>query len=157
MIMGKVTTIVVAIVLIVSVFLIFSNIQDSEIRYLASPYYEMSYTELGEHTVEYDYKDLLRNIDGYSGKVIFVEGEVTNTQHDIDLMTVCMKEDTFTCNMIFVDLNKNYNWLKGDELSGFVLVDSLSQAHRTNMLTGNQYDTDLLPRTTEINLKCSNC
>ena len=125
--------------------------------------YEMSDSELSSTAVDWNYKDMLRNIDDYSEELIFVDGVVTNTQKDYDMLTLyvnCDTEPEVICHngeRIFVYLNGDTSWLEDDQLSGFVKVDDLSE-------TGSFSDTgefigsgDYIPSTHEIRLTCSNC
>ena len=124
----------------------------------------MSYSELSLISVEHDYKSLLRNIDNYSGKIIFVEGEVINLQRDLIklpdgtivdgergqylkdnrnqyLLGLCVDESNYvltsTCDVImFLDVNGISTWLENDKLSGYVEVVSLEKVFYNNRVTG---------------------
>ena len=124
----------------------------------------MSYTELSLIAVQHDYKSLLKNFDNYSGKIIFVEGEVINLQRDLIklpdgtivdgergqylkdnrnqyLLGLCVDESSYfltsTCDVImFLDVNGIDTWLEKDKLSGYVEVVSLEEVFYTNMFTG---------------------
>ena len=125
----------------------------------------MSYSELSLISVQHDYKSLLRNIDNYSGKIIFVEGEVVNLQRDFiklsdgtivdgakgqyfkdnrnqHLLGLCVDESNYflttsNCDAImFLDVNGISTWLEKDKLSGYVEVVSLEEVFYNNRVTG---------------------
>ena len=125
----------------------------------------MSYSELSLIAVQHDYKSLLRNIDNYSGKIIFVEGEVMNLEREWiklsdgtivdgakgqylkdsstqDLLGLCVDESNYflttsNCDEImFLDVNGISTWLENDKLSGYVEVMSLEEVFYNNMGTG---------------------
>ena len=125
----------------------------------------MSYSELSLIAVQHDYKSLLRNTDNYSGKIIFVEGEVINLEREWiklsdgtivdgakgqyikdsstqDLLGLCVDESNYflstsNCDEImFLDVNGISTWLENDKLSGYVEVVSLEEVFYSNMVTG---------------------
>ena len=125
----------------------------------------MSYSELSLISVEHDYKSLLRNIDNYSGKIIFVEGEVMNLEREWiklsdgtivdgakgqylkdsstqDLLGLCVDESNYflttsNCDeIILLDVNGIGTWLEKDKLSGYVEVVSLEKVFYNNRVTG---------------------
>ena len=128
-------------------------------KFKAKSYEEMNSSELSLIAVQHDYKDLLRNIDNYEGRIIFVEGVVTNIQRDINLLNLCITMGTFSCDEpMFIDVNGIDTWLQDDQLSGFVKVTSLSETGRSSPTTGEFIGSgEYIPRTDEIRLTCSNC
>ena len=125
----------------------------------------MSYSELSLIVVQHDYKSLLRNIDNYSEKIIFVNGEVINLEREWiklsdgtivdgakgqylkdsstqDLLGLCVDESNYflttsNCDEImFLDVNGNSTWLEKDKLSGYVEVISLEEVFYSNRVTG---------------------
>ena len=133
-------------------------------KFKAKNYENMSYSELSLIAVEYDYKSLLKKFDDYTGKIIFVEGEVINLQRDLIklsdgtivgsergqylkdnrneyLLGLCVDESSYfltsTCDVImFLDVNGIGTWLEKDKLSGYVEVVSLEEVFYSNMVTG---------------------
>ena len=125
----------------------------------------MSYTELSLIAVQHDYKSLLKNFDNYSGKIIFVEGEVMNLEREWiklsdgtivdgakgqylkdsstqDLLGLCVDESNYflstsNCDEImFLDVNGISTWLENDKLSGYVEIVSLEEVFYSNSVTG---------------------
>ena len=147
----------------------------------------MSYSELSLIAVQHDYKSLLRNIDNYSGKIIFVEGEVMNLEREWiklsdgtivdgakgqylkdsstqDLLGLCVDESNYflttsNCDEImFLDVNGISTWLENDKLSGYVEVISLEEVFYNNMGAGNTGSSeDYVPQIKQMKLRCSNC
>jgi len=125
----------------------------------------MSYSELSLIAVQHDYKSLLKNFDNYSGKIIFVEGEVMNLEREWiklsdgtivdgakgqylkdsstqDLLGLCVDESNYflstsNCDEImFLDVNGISTWLENDKLSGYVKIVSLEEVFYSNSVTG---------------------
>jgi len=125
----------------------------------------MSYSELSLIAMQYDYKSLLKNFDDYSGKIIFVEGEVMNLKREWmklsdgtivdgvkgqylkdsstqDLLGLCVDESNYflstsNCDEImFLDVNGISTWLENDKLSGYVKIVSLEEVFYSNSVTG---------------------
>jgi hypothetical protein len=166
---GKLKKVIICIIIIpILIFAALAIVMESspgviEIRKL-DLLYEMSDSELSSMEVVWNYKDLLRNSEDYSEKIIFVEGIVKSTQREYDMITLylnCDTEPEVICHnneRMFVDLKwEGKSWLEDDQLSGFVKVADPSE-------TGHFSDTgefigsgDYIPRADEIRLTCSNC
>jgi len=167
----KIVLCVIPLIILFSIIFIVSDGQNdkSEIRVIdkfkTNNHENMSYSELSLIAVQYDHKSLLRNFDNYSGKIIFVEGEVINLQREwiklsdgtiVDgskgqylkdkrnqnLLGLCVDESTYflttsTCDVImFLDVNGMDTWLEKDKLSGYVEVVSLEEVFYSNRVTG---------------------
>jgi hypothetical protein len=136
--------------------------EDSMFSNSARGFDDMSYSELSLIAVQYDYKDSLRNIDDYSGKIIFVEGIVINAQRDTGQLNLCVDKKGY-CSMsddfMFVNVNGINTWLEDDKLSGYVEVQRLEEVFVSTMFTaGKSVSTgDYVPYVKEIKLRCSNC
>jgi len=127
-------------------------------------YSQMNDKELVSIQIDWQYRDLLRNIDDYSGKIIFVEGKVTNVQRDIGSINLCTNGYTdygvFFCEeYMFVNVNGITTWLEDDKLSGFVEVKRLSETGTNNMFTGGEWvgSGNYVPKVNEVRLICGNC
>ena len=131
-------------------------------KFKAKSHEEMNSSELSLFVVQHDFKDLMRNIDDYSGKIIFVEGVVTNVQRDIGLLNLCVDKKGY-CSLsddfMFVEVNGINNWLEDDKLSGYVKVQDLGEVFHSNMFTGGEMvgSGDYVPQVKELRLTCSNC
>jgi predicted nucleic acid-binding Zn-ribbon protein len=127
-------------------------------------YNQMSDIELANIQVDWEYRDLLRNIDDYSGKIIFVDGKVTNVQRDLNSINLCTHSTTvysvFSCEeFMFVSVNGINTWLEDDQLTGFVKVEQLKETGTKNALTKGEWvgSGNFVPEVVEITLTCSNC
>tara|TARA_B110000014_G_C19680969_1_gene357185 strand:- start:49 stop:573 length:525 start_codon:yes stop_codon:yes gene_type:complete len=124
-----------------------------------------TFEEAESIAIDWNYKDMLRNIDNYSNELIFVEGVVKSTQRDSDVLTLyvnCDTEPKVICHnndRIFVHVHGITNtWLVDDHLSGFVKVTRLSEVGKFSDTTGEWIGSgNYIPRTDEIKLTCSNC
>ena len=173
--MGKVKKIIIGIVILsILIFAAWFMVMDSspgviELRKL-DLLYEMSDSELSSMVVDWNYKDMLRNIDNYSNELIFVEGVVKDTKRDqnnpdkvtmVTLHVNCETEPKVRCyngEWVFVKTNGITTWLEDDQLSGFVKVTGLSETGSFSDTTGEFIaDGDYIPRADEIRLTCSNC
>ena len=167
----KIVLCVIPIIILFSIIFIVSDGQNdkSELRnvdkFKTNNHENRSYSQLSLISVQHDYKSLLRNIDNYSGKIIFVEGEVINLQRDLiklsdgtivdgakgqyfkdnrnqHLLGLCVDESNYflttsNCDEImFLDVNGISTWLEKDKLSGYVEVISLEEVFYSNMVTG---------------------
>ena len=120
---------------------------------------QMSEQELSALAVDWNFRDILRNADYYTGKIIFVEGEVININHNADSITFCVQMGSYGCDeKMFVTNNGMNTWLEDDQLSGFVKVKKLSETFRSSISTGELIGTgNYIPKVNEIKLTCSNC
>jgi len=112
----------------------------------------MSNSELNQIKTDWQFRDLLRNIDGYSGKIIFVEGEVAFVDRDMGELYLCTSTHNakfgipYTCadEDFVVKVNGVDTWVGKDILHGYVEV------------TGElNYMSHIEVK--EIKLTCSNC
>jgi hypothetical protein len=120
----------------------------------------MSAEELMSLSVEWTYADLMRNMDNYEGKIIFVEGEVTKIQRDVGSLNLCINAGSYSCDdFMFVGVNGITNWLEDDRLSGFVEVINLKERGTKSPITGGEWvgSGEYVPKVKEVKLTCSNC
>ena len=120
----------------------------------------MSFESLEKISQDWTYKDILRNIDNYKGKIIFVEGKVTGVQRDIGMLNLCVKPLKYSCNdFMFVEVNGIDTWLEDDKLSGYAEVQRLGEVFHKNIFTGGEQvgSGEYVPHIKEIKLTCSNC
>ena len=119
----------------------------------------MSFESLEKISQDWTFKDILRNIDNYEGKIIYIDGEVAKTLKSMDMMTLCVKDNTFLCDEhMFVNVNGKTTWLEDDKLNGFVMVESLRERGKVSPTTGEIIGTEnYIPEVKEIKLTCSNC
>jgi len=142
----------------VSLFLVFvvipffgMSVPAIEDRQALKQFLQMSDQELHTMAVDWNYKDLLRNTDDYTGKIIFVDGKVGFIDRDRGELQLCTSTNNpmfsdYTCrnNDFFVKLNGIDSWIEEDMLQGYVEV------------TGKFWNNSV-PKVKEIKLTCSNC
>ena len=116
-------------------------------------YEEMNSSELSLIAVQYDYRDLMRNIDNYKGKIIFVDGTISNTQPNFDMITL-YNEIGGSYQRMFIQTSSNY--LVDDKISGYVKVHGLSETAPRTVL-GTTMPSEFLPTAIDVRLTCSNC
>ena len=122
-------------------------------------YDKMSISELALMSVDWNYRDILRDIDNYENDIIFVDGTVTKIHRDLNSINLCINPGDYSCDdFIFVNVDEN-KWLEDDKLSGFVEVNRLEETGSSNMFTGEEWvgSGNYVPRVSEIRLICSNC
>jgi hypothetical protein len=120
---------------------------------------QMTDSKLSAMAVDWNYKDLLRNIDYYSGKIIFVDGTVTKIHRDFNSINLCINAGNYSCDdFMFVNVDEN-KWLEDDKLSGFVEVKRLEETGTANKFADGEWvgSGNYVPRVSEIRLTCSNC
>ena len=136
------------------------SVPDTEIestgidKFKAKSYEEMNSSELSLIAVQYDYRDLMRNIDNYKGKIIFVDGTISNTQPNFDMITLCNEIGGNSCELMFIQTSSNY--LVDDKISGYVKVHRLSETAPRTVL-GTTMPSEFLPTAIDVRLTCSNC
>ena len=155
--MGKVSTIIIVFGLLIGAYAIFEFISSGEILF-DEDLKLLSEQELQQMSMDWAYRDVVRNIDAYKGEVIFISGVVVNTQPDIDLITICSNSSTrnLDCEHMFIDLNENFNYLEDDVIRGCVQINHLSETVGRTVL-GTEMGTSWLPRVYEIKLECIHC
>ena len=162
--MGKLKKISIAFVGLIVLFYIVNLVTSGEIERVIptstvandqpreKSYMMMSDSELLALSLNLEYRDLLRNIDEYSKKIIFVEGEVASTDRDRDELVLCTSTKNakygipYICGKedFIVKVNRIDTWIEVDILRGYVEI------------TGKvKYSTDIIVK--EIKLTCSNC
>jgi len=107
---------------------------------------QMNDQELNTIAVDWNYRDLLRNTDDYTGKIIFVEGKVSFVARDSARegeLRLCMTSNCHDESFI-VKSNGIDSWIEEDMLQGYVEV------------TGKFWNNSV-PKVKEIKLTCSNC
>ena len=121
---------------------------------------QMSDSELSVLAVDWNFRDLLRSEDSYLGKIIFVDGTVSNIHRDLDMMNLCINMGSYSCDdFMFVNVNGITTWLENDRLSGYVEVKKLTETGSNNVFTKGEWvgSGEYVPRVKEIRLICSNC
>ena len=121
---------------------------------------QMSDYELSVLAVDWNYRDILRNANSYSGKIIFVDGTVDKIHRNTGTVNLCINMGSYRCDdWMFVSGNGISSWLEDDKLSGYVEVKKLEETGTNNAFTKGEWvgSGEYVPRVQEIRLICSNC
>jgi|LWDU01.1.fsa_nt_gi hypothetical protein len=152
--MGKVVNIVLVIIMVGGAYFMLSS---GDLIYFGTEYDDMSASELSDIAIDWNYRDLQRNYDENNGKVIFVQGVISNVQSNQNTVTICEKSDTskFSCNVMFVRTDSN--WLVDDKISGFVEITGIREVANPVDPTGIIGKGTYYPSVNDIRLFCTTC
>ncbi len=129
-------------------FVVIPSVMDAEeitLIIIKADLVNTSVNTLSKIDVDWTYKDLMRNIDDYKMKIIFVEGRIFNSQPDMNNVAMCMNETNTNCDVIFIWTKTNY------------LVDDYVKGYVSPLLLSENVKGDFLPYTVAVNMKCTNC
>ena len=114
----------------------------------------MSDSELATAAIDWNYYDLLKNIDELKGKVIHFTGTVNvaskNGVFGINVVESSIKED-----VIFVEYDKE-EFVKRDMVEGFGYVKGIRNIERTNSVGGADI-LEQVPNIQAIKVSCTSC
>lgn len=114
----------------------------------------MSDSELATAAIDWNYYDLLKNIDELEGKVIHFTGTVNiaskNRVFGINVGESSIKED-----VIFVEYDKE-EFVKRDIVEGFGYVKGIRNIERTNSVGGADI-LEQVPNIQAIKVSCTSC
>jgi hypothetical protein len=148
---GIIVILVIVMIYLLAVFDGYSKTQGIERTELEN----MSFQALDKISEDWTYKNLMRNIDDYEGKIIFVQGRVSTSQPDIKSITLCVNSTSVFCDdSIFIYTPQNY--LVDDRIEGYVEVLGFAQTQSKEFL-GVEMGQETLPSTDAIKIKCTNC
>ncbi len=135
---------------ILGLILVYASIQTVDLKVNGS----MSDSELAAASIDWNYYDLLKNIDELEGKVIHFTGTVNvaskNAVFGINVGESSIKED-----VIFVEYDEE-QFVKRDIVEGYGYVKGIRNIERTNTVGG----TDILeqvPNIEAIKVSCTSC
>jgi len=114
----------------------------------------MSDSELAAASIDWNYYDLLKNIDDLEGKIIHFTGTVnvasTNGVFGINVGESSIRED-----VIFVEYGKE-QFVKRDIVEGFGYVKGIRNIERTNSVGGADI-LEQVPNIEAIKVSCTSC
>ncbi len=114
----------------------------------------MSDSELAAASIDWNYYDLLKNIDELEGKVIHFTGTVNvaskNGVFGINVGASSIKED-----VIFMEYDKE-EFAKRDMVEGFGYVKGIRNIERTNSVGGADI-LEQVPNIQAIKVSCTSC
>jgi len=111
-------------------------------------------SELATSAIDWNYYDLLKNIDELEGKVIHFTGTV-NVASKNGVFGINVGESSIKDDVIFVEYDKD-EFVKRDIVEGYGYVKGIRNIERTNSVGG----TDILeqvPNIEAIKVSCTSC
>ncbi len=117
---------------------------------------QLSVAELKQQSVEWEYKDILRNEDYYKGKIIYVTGTIDFVIEREDygnwVLLEVQTEKFGYWETIFYVWHDGSRILKDDAIGAYVVIDGIEK--RETMMEGSYI---LNPIGTSMHLTCTNC
>ena len=114
----------------------------------------MSDTDLTAASIDWNYYDLLKNIDELEGKIIHFTGTV-NVASNNGVFGINVGESSIREDVIFVEYNKE-EFVKQDVVEGFGYVKGIRNLERTNTVGGADI-LEQVPNIEAIKVSCTKC
>ena len=114
----------------------------------------MSDSELATASIDWNYYDLLKNIDELKGKVIHFTGTV-NVASKNGVFGINVGESSIKEDVIFVEYDKE-EFVKRDMVEGFGYVKGIRNIERTNSVGGADI-LEHVPNIQAIKVSCTSC
>ena len=114
----------------------------------------MSDSELATAAIDWNYYDLLKNIDELEGKVIHFTGTV-NVASKKGVFGINVGESSIKEDVIFVEYDKE-EFVKRDIVEGFGYVKGIRNIERANSVGGADI-LEQVPNIQAIKVSCTNC
>jgi len=114
----------------------------------------MSDSELATAAIDWNYYDLLKNIDELKGKVIHFTGSV-NVASKNGVFGINVGESSIKEDVIFVEYDKE-EFVKRDMVEGFGYVKGIRNIERTNSVGGADI-LEQVPNIQAIKVSCTSC
>jgi len=114
----------------------------------------MSDSELATAAIDWNYYDLLKNIDELKGKVIHFTGSV-NVASKNGVFGINVGESSIKEDIIFVEYDKE-EFVKRDMVEGFGYVKGIRNIERTNLVGGADI-LEQVPNIQAIKVSCTSC
>lgn len=114
----------------------------------------MSDSELATVAIDWNYYDLLKNIDELKGKVIHFTGTV-NVASKNGVFGINVGESSIKEDVIFVEYDKE-EFVKRDMVEGFGYVKGIRNIERTNSVGGADI-LEQVPNIQAIRVSCTSC
>ncbi len=114
----------------------------------------MSDSELASAAIDWNYYDLLKNIDELEGKVIHFTGTI-NVASKKGVFGINVGESSIKEDVIFVEYDKE-EFVKRNIVEGFGYVKGIRNIERTNSVGGADI-LEQVPNIQAIKVSCTNC
>lgn len=115
----------------------------------------MSETELAESSVDWNYYDLLKNIDEMEGNIIHFTGTV-NVSSENGVFGINVGESSIRADILFVEFDKE-QFVKQNIVEGYGYVKGIRNVERTNVVGGTTDILEQVPNIKAIQVTCTNC
>jgi len=114
----------------------------------------MSDSELSAASIDWNYYDLLKNIDELEGKIIHFTGSV-NVVSKNGVFGINVGESSIREDVIFVEYDEE-QFVKRDLVEGFGYVKGIRNLERTNLVGGADI-LEQVPNIQAIKVRCTSC
>lgn len=114
----------------------------------------ISNTDIAESAIEWNYYDLLKNIDDFEGKIIHFKGTV-NIASKNAVFGINVGESSIQEDVIFIEYSK-VQFVKRDVVEGFGYVKGIRNIERTNAVGGSDI-LEQVPNLEAIQVYCTSC
>jgi len=137
-------------VAILGLFVVYASSQTSDPKVNDS----MLDSELAADSIDWNYYDLLKNIDELEGKIIHFTGTV-NVASKNGVFGINVDESSIRKDVIFVEYDEE-QFVKRDVVEGFGYVKGIRNLERTNSVGGADI-LERVPNIQAIKVSCSSC
>ncbi len=137
-------------VAILGLFVVYASSQTSDPKVNDS----MLDSELAADSIDWNYYDLLKNIDELEGKIIHFTGTV-NVASKNGVFGINVGELSIRKDVIFVEYDEE-QFVKRDVVEGFGYVKGIRNLERTNSVGGADI-LEQVPNIQAIKVSCSSC
>ncbi len=137
-------------VVILGLIVVYASSQTSDLKTNDS----MSDGELAAASIEWNYYDLLKNIDELEGKIIHFTGTV-NVASENGVFGINVGESSIRKDVIFVEYDEE-QFVKRDVVEGFGYVKGIRNIERANSVGGADI-LEQVPNIQAIKVSCTGC
>ena len=138
-------------VAILGLIIVYASIQTSSLEESND---SMSDTDLAAASIDWNYYDLLKNIDELEGKIIHFTGTV-NVASKNGVFGINVGESSIREDVIFVEYDEE-QFVKRDIVEGFGYVKGIRNIERTNTVGGADI-LEQVPNIEAIKVSCTSC
>ena len=137
-------------VVILGLIVVYASSQTNDLKVNDS----MSDGELAATSIEWNYYDLLKNIDELEGKIIHFTGTV-NVASENGVFGINVGESSIRKDVIFVEYDEE-QFVKRDVVEGFGYVKGIRNIERANSVGGADI-LEQVPNIQAIKVSCTGC
>jgi len=137
-------------IVILGLIVVYASSQTNDLKVNDS----MSDGELAATSIEWNYYDLLKNIDELEGKIIHFTGTV-NVASKNGVFGINVGESSIRKDVIFVEYDEE-QFVKRDVVEGFGYVKGIRNIERANSVGGADI-LEQVPNIQAIKVSCTSC